>query len=137
MNPINQVLLLGNLARDADVKTMRDGETKLANFTVATSRRYKDRGGDWKESADYHRCVLWYPDDEQLKKLRKGAAVLVQGRLQTRSWDDSKGEKRYATEVICTGRDLTLVREAKPASERDRAPVSRRSTPAPGDDIPF
>ena len=141
MTSINQVLLVGNLARDGEIRTMRDGETKLLNFSIATNRRYKDRNGDWKDAADYHRCVAWFPNDGLVEKMRKGAGVLVQGRLQTRSWEDAKGEKRYATEVITTGKDVTVLSnplEKGKDGSWQRPPVKAESGDSwSGSDIPF
>ena len=134
MNGINQVTLKGNLARDGDVKVMRDGETRIVNITVVTNRSYKNKSGEWQKAADYHRCVAWYPDKTLLDKLRKGAAVFLQGRLQTRSWEDAKGEKRYATEVVCKGSDVDVL---APPLVKDEQSGKWQRPPPEGGEYPF
>lgn len=134
MTSINRVQLLGALGQDADVRTMPDGETRLANISVATSRRHKTRSGEWTESTDWHRCVIWYPHAQLLERLRKGARVLLEGRLQTRSWQDARGDKRYATEVVATGSDVLVVAAApeKRDGQWQRPPVIPETGPSAG-----
>jgi single-strand DNA-binding protein len=97
---VNKVILLGNLGKDAETKFTPSG-TSVSNFTLATNRRWKDQqSGDWKEETEWHRCVLW-KSENRANYLVKGTPVYVEGRLQTRSWEDKEGQKRYTTEVIC------------------------------------
>lgn len=93
---VNQVTILGRLGKDAETKFTTSGTAKTT-FSVATSRRWK-QGDEWQEATDWHNIVLWR--SEQLANyLLKGKQVYVQGRLETRSWDQD-GAKRYITEVV-------------------------------------
>jgi len=97
---VNKVILLGNLGKDAETKYTQSG-TAVSNFTVATNRRWKDQQtGEWKDETEWHRCVLWRSEN-RASYLTKGTNVYIEGRLQTRSWDDKDGQKRYTTEVVC------------------------------------
>ena len=103
---VNKVILLGNLGKDAETKYTQSG-TAVSNFTLATNRRWKDQQtGEWKEETEWHRCVLWRSEN-RANYLTKGTNVYIEGRLQTRSWDDKDGQKRYTTEVVCE--DLILL----------------------------
>src|SRR5205814_4279355 len=85
---------------DAETKFTPSG-VAVSNFTLATNRRWKDQQtGEWKEETDWHRCVLWRSENVS-NYLLKGKQVYIEGRLQTRSWDDKDGQKRYTTEVVC------------------------------------
>ena len=99
---INKVILVGNLGRDPEVRSTPSGQP-VATFTVATSRRWKDKSGQRQEQTEWHTVVCWGRQAEVAGQyLTKGKQVYVEGRLQTRSWDDkNSGEKRYKTEVIC------------------------------------
>ena len=103
---VNKVILLGHLGKDAETKFTPSG-TAVSNFTLATNRRWKDQQtNEWKEETDWHRCVLWRSENLS-NYLLKGKQVYIEGRLQTRSWDDKDGQKRYTTEVVCD--DLILL----------------------------
>ena len=99
---INKVILVGNLGRDPEVRSTPSGQA-VATFTLATSRRWKDKSGQRQEQTEWHTVVCWGRQAEVAGQyLTKGKQVYVEGRLQTRSWDDrNSGEKRYKTEVIC------------------------------------
>lgn len=99
---INKVILVGNLGRDPEVRSTPSGQP-VATFTLATSRRWKDKNGQRQEQTEWHTVVCWGRQAEIAGQyLTKGKQVYVEGRLQTRSWDDKNtGEKRYKTEVIC------------------------------------
>jgi single-strand DNA-binding protein len=96
---VNKVILLGHLGRDAEIKYTPNG-TARCTFTLATSRRWKDQqSGEWKEETDWHNIVMWRAENVATH-LQKGKQVYVEGRLQTRSWEDKDGNKRYTTEVV-------------------------------------
>jgi single-strand DNA-binding protein len=96
---VNKVILLGHLGRDAETKYTPNG-TARCTFSLATSRRWKDlQTGEWKEETDWHNIVLWRSENVA-PHLQKGKQVYVEGRLQTRSWEDKDGNKRYSTEVV-------------------------------------
>jgi single-strand DNA-binding protein len=96
---LNKVMLIGNLGKDAETRFTPSG-VAVTNFSVATPRRSKDpQTGDWKEETDWHNVVLWRAEN-LANYLQKGKRVYVEGRLQTRSWEDQSGTKRYMTEVV-------------------------------------
>ena len=99
---VNKVILIGNLGRDPEVRSTPSGQP-VANFTLATSRRWRDKNGQKQEQTEWHTVVCWGKQAEIAGQyLTKGKQIYVEGRLQTRSWDDrNTGEKRYKTEVIC------------------------------------
>ncbi len=98
---LNKVFLIGNLGRDPEVRTTASGQA-VASFSVATSRRWKDRDGNRQEHTEWHNVVCWGKQAEIAGQyLSKGKQVFIEGRLQTRSWDDKQsGEKKYKTEII-------------------------------------
>jgi len=97
----NKVLLIGNLGRDPEVRTTTSGQP-VASFSLATNRRWKDREGGRREETEWHNIVCWGRLAEIAGQyLNKGRQIFVEGRIQTRSWDDQQsGEKRYKTEII-------------------------------------
>lgn len=99
---INKVILVGNLGRDPEVRSTPSGQP-VASFTLATSRKWKDKSGQRQEQTEWHQIVVWGRQAEVAGQyLTKGKQIYLEGRLQTRSWDDkNSGEKRYRTEVIC------------------------------------
>src|SRR5215470_10993276 len=106
MRSVNKVIVLGHLGKDADTKFTQSG-VAVTKFSVATSRRWKDsQSGEWKEETDWHNIVLWRSENLS-NYLLKGKQVYVEGRLQTRSYEDKEGQKRYITEVVCD--DLVLL----------------------------
>ena len=96
---VNKVILIGHLGRDAETKFTPSGVARTT-FSVATSRRWKDQQtGEWKEETDWANVVLWRSEN-LANYLTKGKQIYVEGRLQTRSWDDKEGKKQYSTEVV-------------------------------------
>jgi single-strand DNA-binding protein len=99
---VNKVILIGNLGRDPEVRTMQNGG-KVCNLSVATSERWRDRNsGDMQERTEWHRVVVF---DEKIAEvceryLRKGSKVYLEGQLQTRKWTDQSGQEKYTTEVV-------------------------------------
>jgi single-strand DNA-binding protein len=105
---VNRVTLMGHLGRDPQLKHTGSG-TAVANFTLATNDRYKDKDGNWQERTEWHNITCWARLAEIASEyLRKGRAVYVEGSLRTQSWDDKQsGQKRYQTYVSAT--DLVLL----------------------------
>jgi single-strand DNA-binding protein len=105
---INKVILIGNLGKDPEVKFTPSG-TPVAKITLATNERYKDKNGEWQERTEWHNVVLWQRLAEIAGEyLKKGGKVYIEGRLQTRSWDDKQtNQKKYMTEVVAN--DLVLL----------------------------
>src|SRR6202162_924198 len=96
---VNKVILVGHLGKDAETKFTQCG-TRVTKFTIATGRRWKDQqSGEWKEETDWHNVVLWRAEN-LANYLLKGKQVYIEGRLQTRSYEDKDGKKVYTTEVV-------------------------------------
>ncbi len=96
---LNKALLIGNLTRDPELKSLPSG-IKVASFSIATNRTYTDGQGQKQEQTDYHNIVVFGRQAETTAQyLKKGAMVLIEGRIQTRSWEQD-GEKKYRTEII-------------------------------------
>lgn len=98
---INKAILFGNLTRDPELRALPSG-MNVANFSIATNRVFKDRDGKNQEQTDFHNVVVFGRQADTVSQyLKKGSSVFVEGRMQTRSWDDKKsGEKKYRTEVV-------------------------------------
>ncbi len=120
MSGVNKVILIGNLGRDPEVRRTQDGKP-VVNLSLATSQVWRDKiTGEKREKAEWHRVVIF---NEGLAKvaeqyLRKGSKVYVEGRLQTRKWQDQSGQDRYSTEVVLQGYSSTLTMLDGPSSER-------------------
>jgi single-strand DNA-binding protein len=96
---VNKVILVGNLGKDAETRFTPGGQARTT-FAIATSRRWKDQQtGEWREETDWHNVVLWRAEN-LANYLTKGKQIYCEGRLQTRSYDDKDGNKRYVTEVV-------------------------------------
>jgi single-strand DNA-binding protein len=155
---VNKVILIGHLGRDAETKFTPSGAA-VTKFSVATNRRWKDQQtGEWKEETDWANVVLWRSEN-LANYLTKGKQVYVEGRLQTRSYDDKDGKKQYITEVVADDVILLSGRgDAAGAPDFNQQPVSmpraaaaaaQRPKPAPAadessfdqgitdDDVPF
>ncbi len=140
MASINKVLLLGNLGRDPELRSTPKGNNVL-NFPMATSRRWKDRETEEvHDETDWHRIVVWGRQAEVLSEyLKKGSQVHVEGRLQTRSWSDNDGAKRYTTEIVASRIQML----GRPEDRTAPGPLEEPETPAApaepngDDDIPF
>src|SRR3989338_3928856 len=98
---LNKALLYGNLTRDPELRALPSG-MNVCNFSIATNRVYRDREGKKQEQTDFHNVVVFGRQaDTVAQYLKKGRSVFVEGRMQTRSWDDkTSGEKKYRTEVV-------------------------------------
>src|SRR6266699_1568294 len=99
MGSVNKVILVGNLGRDAELR-YTSGGAAVATINMATTEVWNDKGGQRQEKTEWHRVVLWGKSAESLTEyLTKGKQIYVEGRLQTRQWDDKDGNKRYTTEI--------------------------------------
>jgi single-strand DNA-binding protein len=105
---LNRVTLIGNLGKDPEVKFTPSG-TPVAKIALATNERFKDKNGEWQDRTEWHNVVLWQRLAEIAGEyLKKGGKVYIEGRLQTRSWDDKQtNQKKYMTEVVAS--DLILL----------------------------
>jgi single-strand DNA-binding protein len=139
MASVNKVILIGNLGRDAELR-YTPGGAAVATLSLATTEVWNDRNTNQRqEKTEWHRIVVWGKQAETLQEyLTKGRQIYVEGRLQTRQWDDKDGNKRYTTEIkadritlLGGGRNAAGERSAPPAP--DEPPVD----PITDDDIPF
>ena len=97
---LNKVMLIGNLGADPEVRMTPSG-VQVATISVATTTSWKDQSGAQQEKTEWHRVILWRGLADVVQKyLKKGSSVYIEGKLQSRSWDDNSGQKRYVTEVI-------------------------------------
>ena len=144
---VNKVILIGNLGAAPEVRYTPDG-VPVANFSLATSESWNDRtSGEKQERTEWHRLVLWRKLAEIAGQyLKKGSKIYVEGKLQTRSWDDQSGQKRYTTEVVVNDMQMLDSRadgSGGRAASRDPGPATQPEYgPPPGggnedDDLPF
>jgi single-strand DNA-binding protein len=143
MSGINKAILVGRLGSDPEVRYTPSG-VAVANFNIATSEEWKDKDtGEKKERTEWHRIVAWSKLGEICGEyLSKGRQVYIEGRIQTRSWEDRDGNKRYTTEIVASDVQFLGGRDAGPGARAEGgAPASNfESSPikAPeDDDIPF
>lgn len=128
---LNKTFLFGNLTRDPEMKSLPNG-TAVTQFSIATNRIYKDAQGQKQEQAEYHNIVIFGRQAEtSAQYLKKGQGVMIEGRIQTRSWDDkTTGEKKYRTEIIADQVQFGPKSSGAPAAEGFAKPTSN-ATPAP------
>jgi single-strand DNA-binding protein len=146
----NRAIIIGNLTRDPELRSLPSG-IQVGSLSVATNRVWKDKNGAKQESTDYHNVVVFGRQAETTAQyLRKGASLLVEGRMQTRSWDDASGQKKYRTEIVAD-RIQFGPRSAGSGAPAAAAPASKKeAAPEPAgesieypeeniniDDIPF
>ncbi|WP_353067143.1 single-stranded DNA-binding protein [Tunturibacter psychrotolerans] len=112
---VNKVFLLGNVGKDPEIRSTTGGMT-VASFSLATADRQKDAQGNWADKTEWHNIVCFQRTAEVVRDyVKKGSQILVEGKIQTRSWDDkTSGEKKYKTEILVN--ELTLL-GGKPAGE--------------------
>ena len=100
MASVNKVILIGNLGKDPELRYTPGGQA-VASFPLATSEKWRDKEGVMQDNTEWHNIVVWGRQAETAKEyLAKGRQVYIEGRIQTRSWDDKDGNKRYTTEVV-------------------------------------
>jgi single-strand DNA-binding protein len=104
---VNKAILVGNVGKDPEVKFLPSG-SPVANFTLATSERFKDKAGEFQERTEWHNIVAYQRTAEIIRDyVKKGSKLYIEGRIQTRSWDDQSGKKQYRTEIVVN--DLVLL----------------------------
>lgn len=102
MSGVNKVILVGRLGADPEIKTVGSGQT-VARLSLATSENWTGKDGQKQERTEWHRIVVWGRQAENCgKHLSKGRQVYIEGRLQTRSWEDPQGQKKYSTEIVAS-----------------------------------
>jgi single-strand DNA-binding protein len=153
---VNKVILVGRLGKDPETRYMTNGEA-VANVSLATSENYKDKSGEKQERTEWHNLVFYRRLAEIAGEyLKKGAQIYVEGRIQTRKWQDKEGKDRYTTEIIVNemkmlgsksgGAGSFEVVENQSSAPAGSAPAAKPAAPAPAgkgnfdnfdDDIPF
>ena len=148
---VNKVILLGNVGKDPEIRSTPGG-TMVASFSLATSDRTKDQQGNWQDRTEWHNLVAFQRTAEIIRDyVKKGSKLYIEGRIQTRSWDDKEsGQKKYRTEIIVN--DLSLLsgrdegsggssRSGSTAGFDQRQPAAKddysQQAEISDDDIPF
>ena len=130
---VNKVVLVGHLGGDPETRFTPSG-TAVANFNIATNESWKDANGELQDKTEWHRCVMFGKTAELAGELlKKGQLVYMEGKLQTRNWEDKDGIKRYTTEVVCDMFTM-LGRKMDTENSQQAAPTSNSDEE---DDLPF
>ena len=138
MAGVNKVILVGRLGRDPEIRYTPSG-VAVANFTIATSEQWTNKDGEKEERTEWHKIVAWRRLGEICGEyLHKGSQVYIEGKLQTKAWEDRDGNKRYTTEVIANTMQMlgAAGKEGRARSTDEHFPVEEPIT-VPEDDIPF
>ena len=141
MAGVNKVILVGNLGAEPEVRYTASG-VAMATFRIATTEQWTTKDGEKAERTEWHRIVAWRRLGEICGEfLHKGSQVYIEGKIQTRSWEDREGIKRYTTEIVAQtmqmlGGQSGRTRDSKVGSEQDGYPVEEPMS-VPDDDIPF
>jgi single-strand DNA-binding protein len=155
MASVNKVILIGNLGRDPETRYMPDGGA-VTNVSIATTEQWKDKNGEKQEKTEWHRVAFFGKLAEIAGEyLKKGSQIYVEGRLQTRKWQDKDGQDKYSTEIVADRMQMLGSRQGMGGGDREREPGGDREgaskpagKPAAGkpagskfddfeDDIPF
>jgi single-strand DNA-binding protein len=126
---LNKVYLIGNLTQDPEFKALPSGSS-VSSFSLATNRTWVDKQGQKQETAEYHNVVAYGKQADTISQyLRKGSLILVEGRLQTRSWEAQDGQKKYRTEIIIES--FQFGPKGSSGAGAASSPASRSSAPKP------
>lgn len=144
MSYLNKAMLIGRVGQNPEIKTINEQGRKAAQFSLATTERYKDRNGEVKEQTEWHNIVAFDKTAELIEKfVAKGMLLYVEGKLRTRSWDDQNGNKRYVTEVLVNAIQFLEKKEQSEVAQNIRGAqqisshsVSDTRNPQ-DDDLPF
>lgn len=131
---LNKAIIVGNLTRDPELRALPSGQN-VCSFGVATNRVYRDRDGNKQEQTDFHDIVVFGKTAETVSQyMKKGSSILVEGRLQTRSWEGKDGEKKYRTEIIA---DSVQFGHSPKQEKQETDTKSEEKEEDPLDQIPF
>ncbi|MBI5948605.1 MAG: single-stranded DNA-binding protein [Chloroflexi bacterium] len=155
MASLNKVMLIGNTGKDAELRYTANGNPQ-SSFSLAVNYRRKGTSGDWEDATEWFNIILFGPQAERVSQyIVKGKSLYVEGRLQTRTWDDDQGQKHYRTEVIASNVELLGSRDGQGGGggggdwgdgsasfgrgQGNRGGQARGGAPAPSDvdDLPF
>jgi len=138
MSSINRIMLVGNVGKDAEIKTFPSGDMYM-QFSLATGESYKDKNGQWKDVTQWHNIKVL--NQSKIKflgdRVKKGAKLYIEGQVEYRSWEQG-GEKKYMTEIVLPkfGGDVKIMEKAQQGGEQPQSDDGWDS-PAPNDDVPF
>ena len=130
----NKVILVGRLGRDPETRFTGSGQA-VCNFSIATDESYKDKSGERQKRTEWHKIVVWGKQAEIAQQyLKKGSLIFVEGRIQSREWEDKEGQKKTALEIVASNfRMLDVKKQSEPADRIEPA----ASTEITDEDIPF
>ncbi len=141
---INKAILIGNLGRDPEVRTLDSG-AKVAQFTIATNENYQDKSGNWQTKTEWHNIVMWRNLAERAERsLKKGMLVYIEGKITNRKYTDQEGKDRYISEIVA-GTYRLLDRKENEGGSTPPPPQEPKSStnsssvaePTEEDDLPF
>ncbi len=143
---LNKVMIIGRVTKDPEVRTLQTGQS-VATFSVATNRQWTDAQGTKQEKVEFHNIVAWRKLAEIIQQyVKKGSKIYIEGRLETRSWDDPSGQKKYRTEIVTDNMIMLDSKGAGSAGPRPAPAQGPSSAPQPTaapdeeisiEDIPF
>lgn len=136
---LNKCMIIGNLGKDPEMRYTPSGSA-VTQMSVATNRSWRDQAGEWQSETEWFRVVIWGEKAERAAEtLRKGHKVFIEGRMQTRQWEDQSGAKRYTTELIADRFSSLERKESSDPGPEEPAGVRQQpsSTAADFDDLPF
>ncbi len=137
MAAVNKVILIGNLGRDPEIRYTKNGQA-VATFSLATTEKWKNKNGDREEKTEWHRIVAWGKLGEICGEyLTKGKQAYIEGRLQTREWEDKDGNKRTTTEIVAS--NMVMLSQAGGSRTAENSDPASNSVDADfeDEDIPF
>ncbi len=130
---LNKVMIIGRVTKEPEVRTLQTGQA-VASFSVATNRQWKDAQGQRQEKAEFHNIVAWRKLAEIIQQyVKKGMRLYLEGRMETRSWDDPSGQKKYRTEIVL---DNMIMLDSKSASGMGGGAPAGTSSKAVAGDAP-
>ncbi|MBU0731358.1 single-stranded DNA-binding protein [Patescibacteria group bacterium] len=134
---LNKVMLIGRVTQDPELRTIPSGHS-VVSFGLATNRRWKDQQGQMQDQAEFSNIVAWRKLAETISQyVKKGSRLYVEGRLQTRNWEDQNGVKKYRTEIVCDTMIMLDSKGAAPAPQTQAQPQQQAQTaPVPKVDNP-
>ncbi|MDI6401033.1 single-stranded DNA-binding protein [Balneolaceae bacterium ANBcel3] len=142
MGSLNKAMIIGRLGADPEVRYTQNN-TAVANMSVATSERYKDKNGEWQETTEWHRVVVWGKLAEICQSyLKKGSMAYFEGAIQTRSWEDKDGNKQYTTEIKALSMQMLDSKSASEGNRTNTEPAAQQQgnvvvEDGMDDDLPF
>src|SRR5574340_280924 len=140
MSSVNKVIILGRLGKDPETRYMTNGEA-VTNFSIATSETWKDKSGEKQEKVEWHNITAYRKLGEIIGEyVKKGSLIYIEGKLQTRKWQDKDGKDRYTTEIIADHMQMLggkAEQQDKPDQAKQSAPVKNDNFDSFAPDIPF